>query len=476
MLHHMHSTHSALTAHMLHHAHGAHSRSSSSDRMAPIQRGVADAAAARRRHSQPPPHGEFMRATSPLHASVSNSTYGLTTMPHGYASDTFWSEPLPDAPPYRHLVERLLAPLGRQVTRADVLRATWNHHDAAHSTCAIARVAKGEVCKVRVEPQRLEKTHHLPQETSLLRFIRELLPLPDLEIAYCPGDINAIVADAFAARDRWNGWTGCTPGTVYRSAALMQFRCQAKAYLPFFFWYRPNVFGSLADWDATTSALRARASALPWASRAPLAFFRGSINENMSPHACLRAPPHERPTRCELLHASVAQPSLIDYKVGPNTSRPFAQWARHKYVLFMEGTEEWADRLKLLLQLGSVVLVQELWCNEYYFWMMRPWVHYVPVSTRMEDLVDTVRWLRAHDAVAQRIGAAGQRFAAEHLSLANVRTFHRELLLGYAARFDASDDGGWPRGGCPAAPHPLKRRTLRDLNGPPFRYCRRAPR
>jgi len=72
----------------------------------------------------------------------------------------------------------------------------------------------------------------------------------------------------------------------------------------------------------------------------------------------------------------MAQPSLIDYKVGPNTSRPFAQWARHKYVLFMEGTEEWADRLKLLLQLGSVVLVQELWCNEYYFWMMRPWVHY----------------------------------------------------------------------------------------------------
>ena len=90
--------------------------------MTPIQRGAADAAAARRTPSQPPPLGEFMRATSPLHASVSNSTYGLTSMPHGYASDTFWSEPLPDAPPYRRLVESLLAPLGRQVTRADVLR------------------------------------------------------------------------------------------------------------------------------------------------------------------------------------------------------------------------------------------------------------------------------------------------------------------------------------------------------------------
>ena len=75
-------------------------------------------------------------------------------------------------------------------------------------------------------------------------------------------------------------------------------------------------------------------------------------------HACLVARPDHRPTRCALLHASMAQPGLIDFKVGPNSSRPFAQWARYKYVLFMEGTEEWADRLKLLLQLGSVVLVQ----------------------------------------------------------------------------------------------------------------------
>ena len=51
-----------------------------------------------------------------MRVAVSNSTYGLTSMPHGYASDTFWAEPLPDTPPYRRLVEKLLAPLGR-ITR-----------------------------------------------------------------------------------------------------------------------------------------------------------------------------------------------------------------------------------------------------------------------------------------------------------------------------------------------------------------------
>ena len=268
---------------------------------------------------------------------------------------------------------------------------------------------------------------------------------------------------------------------MHRHAALRQFRCQAKAHLPFFFWYRQNIYGELDAWDATTAQLRERAAATPWVSRRPVAFFRGSLNQAMTPETCLHTPPSQRPTRCELLHVASAQPDVVDYKVGPNSSQPFVAWARHKYVLFMEGTEEWADRLKLLLQLGSVVLMQELWCNEHFFWLMRPWVHYVPVSTRMEDLVATVDWLRKHDDVARTIAAAGQAFAIEHLQLSSVLSFHRELLLQYARRFDATDKGGWPRGSCPsegshAADAPLPRKSISHLKAPTVRYCNRAPR
>lgn len=122
-------------------------------------------------------------------------------------------------------------------------------------------------------------------------------------------------------------------------------------------------------------------------------------------------------------------------------------------MLFAEGSEEWADRLKLLLQLNVVVLAQvkpppstsiavlcqrrrvvlaqeprltllptplpaplppplpapqELWCNEHYFWMMVPWVHYVPVGTRFEELRSALAWLRANDGAAQRIAANAQ--------------------------------------------------------------------
>ncbi len=102
-------------------------------------------------------------------------------------------------------------------------------------------------------------------------------------------------------------------------------------------------------------------------------------------------------------------------------------------MLFAEGTEEWADRLKLLVQLNVVVLAQDLWCNEHYFWMMRPWVHYVPVGTRFEHLGSAVAWLRENDSAAQAIAANASAFAKEHLSRDALLSFHRTLLAGYAA-------------------------------------------
>ena len=115
----------------------------------------------------------------PLRLTAANSTYGCCER-----SDTFWREPVDDVPPYRRLVQRLLQPFGERISRADVLRATYSTEDGVYrTTCAILRVARGKVCKVRVLGQRLEKTSHKPQEAGLLSLVRKLLPLPDFELA-----------------------------------------------------------------------------------------------------------------------------------------------------------------------------------------------------------------------------------------------------------------------------------------------------
>ena len=208
--------------------------------------------------------------TQPLSSSrnippSSNSTYVCCPGDVVPATATFWRAPLPDSPPYTRFVQRLFAPFGR-INRRDVLMST-----AGKSTCAILRVSRGQVCKISMTKQRLEKTSHEPQEAGLFALVQDLLPLPDLEIAYCPGDGEPVVADAKAAAARWNGRTGCLSGVVRESAALLQFRCQSKAHLPFFFWYREETYGAFASWDATTHKLRQRSEAISWHRREPVA-------------------------------------------------------------------------------------------------------------------------------------------------------------------------------------------------------------
>ena len=250
---------------------------------------------------------------------------------------------------------------------------------------------------------------------------------------------SAAAADPLASREagsRRQVQRFCVANGVYTSAALLQFRCQAKSHLPFLMWYRQTTFGAWASWDQTTATLRRHAASVPWTERRSPAFFRGSLQPPGTTEARCLSWQTWRSARCELLHLSLAHPQLVNYTVrrpavklaGP----PFAEWAMHKYVVFVEGSEEWADRLKLLLQLGCVVLIQELWCHEHYFWMLEPFVHYVPLSTTLDDLTTKVRWLQAHDEDAQRIAAAGQRFAEQHLSRRSLLAYHGELLRQYA--------------------------------------------
>ena len=45
-----------------------------------------------------------------------------------------------------------------------------------------------------------------------------------------------------------------------------------------------------------------------------------------------------------------------------------------------------------------------------------PWVHYVPLRNDLSDLIETVEWLRAHEAQAAAIAANGAAFARRRLT------------------------------------------------------------
>lgn len=93
------------------------------------------------------------------------------------------------------------------------------------------------------------------------------------------------------------------------------------------------------------------------------------------------------------------------------------QVRRWALLLDVEG-RGWSARLKLLLHSGRPVLVADRPWHEFFWPRLVAWEHFIPVRRDLGDLLERVRWARAHPLEAAAIGARGQAFAREQLSRA----------------------------------------------------------
>ena len=92
---------------------------------------------------------------------------------------------------------------------------------------------------------------------------------------------------------------------------------------------------------------------------------------------------------------------------------PASDFVTFKYQIDIDGnTNSWPGLFQKLL-LGNPVLkvASPYGYRQWYYDRLRPWVHFIPVSSDMSDLVEKITWLRANDDVARRIGENGQALA-----------------------------------------------------------------
>eukprot|EP00439_Symbiodinium_sp_Y106_P086396 s275_g32.t4 len=83
----------------------------------------------------------------------------------------------------------------------------------------------------------------------------------------------------------------------------------------------------------------------------------------------------------------------------------------YKYQIALEGNSA-TDRLAWQLFMGSVVLIPDQpWQVMGPLRMLQPWVHFVPLSYDLSDLVDRLQWLISHDPEAKAIAQNGVAFA-----------------------------------------------------------------
>jgi hypothetical protein len=174
----------------------------------------------------------------------------------------------------------------------------------------------------------------------------------------------------------------------------------------------------------------------PWEERRPIALWRGNTTGYRTSGDVMQLPRlmlcrlAARPENADYLDAGVTEFAQLrsdeaELVQRSGLARDFihAQRFQHwKYHVDIDGnTNSWPGLFQKLLS-GSAVLKVESGgpYRQWYYDRLKPFEHFIPVANDLSDLIEKIQYLRSHDAVARKIGAAGRKLA---LSM----TFENEL-------------------------------------------------
>jgi protein glucosyltransferase len=91
-------------------------------------------------------------------------------------------------------------------------------------------------------------------------------------------------------------------------------------------------------------------------------------------------------------------------------------------------------RFKHLFLCKSLVFhVGDEWI-EFFYPALKPWVHYIPVSSTatQQDLSRLIRFAKENDKLVSEVAARGHQLVWNHLKLSDVECYWKFLLIEYA--------------------------------------------
>ena len=117
----------------------------------------------------------------------------------------------------------------------------------------------------------------------------------------------------------------------------------------------------------------------------------------------------------------------------------------YKYLVIMTGgfgENMMANTGKLatfLSHSGAVILIQKSEFNWHFSARLVPWVHFVPLSYSMAELVEVVQYLRAHDHLAKQIAENARAFGDSFLRLEDYYCYMSSALSSIGNALNKSD-------------------------------------
>lgn len=171
-----------------------------------------------------------------------------------------------------------------------------------------------------------------------------------------------------------------------------------------------------------------------WESKTDLLGWRGSTAQGSLEGELMRKDNVDRFSRVILCKLSHQFPELIDAKFTFFTQggefiptlqtygahpMSFEKLIAYKYQLFIDGNVSPYSASGWKFFSNSLVFIADSPCIQWYFGVLKPYEHFVPVRADLDDLVDKVRWAKGHDMEARAIARNCREFALSHLTLSD---------------------------------------------------------
>ncbi len=185
---------------------------------------------------------------------------------------------------------------------------------------------------------------------------------------------------------------------------------------------------SLSEKGSLTKRIQAASDRLPWKKKEPLLFWRGATTGGRYTLGNWETFP-----RSQLVLASLERPDLINARFSllvqnePGLSQVFQnrglmgdhvpEWAslHYKYLIDIDGNSCTYPRNYWILLSNSVLFKHDSPNIEWYYDLLEPWVHMIPVAEDFSDLVEHIEWAKTHDPEAKKIAERGSKLAREQL-------------------------------------------------------------
>lgn len=114
----------------------------------------------------------------------------------------------------------------------------------------------------------------------------------------------------------------------------------------------------------------------------------------------------------------VVKPGMRRLETGSRTFTSLSDHCKYKYLIDFLGNG-YSGRVKHLLHTGRPLFYQERQWNEYWFFDMEPFVHYIPVKNDLSDFYEKFEWAKNNEDECVKIGKQAQDFAKENLRRSN---------------------------------------------------------